>query len=109
MSKIYAGRMSVMQHLFIHACSLLRTRGRWTSLVLACAHLDHDSGDSAFDPRALRLQPIASGKIPTQVEGTSVPDQCADHRSRSARLRSALRARLIAAARSRARRSEGFS
>lgn len=30
--------------------------GRWTSVVLACAHLDHDPSDSAFDRLAALCQ-----------------------------------------------------
>lgn len=72
----------------------------------------------------MQFQFITTTDVPPQVEGTPVADQRTgliyprtDHRhdrragqlSRSARLRSAFRARLTAAACSRARFSDGFS
>lgn len=77
-----------------------------------------------IDRRAMQFQFVATVEIPPQVESTAVEDQRtgliyprADSRhdpfaiqlSRSARLRSAFRARLTAAACSRARFSDGFS
>lgn len=73
---------------------------------------------------ALQFQFVATPKVPPQVKGATVADQCTnliyphtDQRhdrvvvqlSRSVRLRSAFRARLTAAACSRARFSDGFS
>lgn len=77
-----------------------------------------------IDRRAMQFQFVATAEIPPQVESTAVADQrtgliyprtdsrhdpFAIQLSRSARLRSAFRARLTAAACSRARFSDGFS
>ena len=58
---------------------------------------------------AMEPRPAASSAGQAAATDPMSARPATDYRSRSARLRSALRARLIAAARSRARFSDGFS